>query len=43
MTQSVDFLGESKPLEKTGDRDWLESDLSRLDDDEPYDWGKTDP
>jgi hypothetical protein len=43
MTQSVDFLGESKPSEKTGDRDWLDSDLSRLDDYEPYDWGKTDP
>ncbi|MFM7714378.1 MAG: hypothetical protein ACKO7A_17215 [Microcystis sp.] len=43
MNQSVNFLDQSKSSEKTGDRDWLDSDLSRLEDYEPYDWGEIDP
>ena len=43
MTQPVNFLSESKPSEKRGDRDWLDSNLSRLEDYEPYDWGEIDP
>lgn len=43
MNQSVNFLNQSKSSEKTGDKDWLDSDLSRLEDYEPYDWGETDP
>lgn len=43
MTQPVDSLNQPKPSEKTAERDWLDSDLSRLEEYEPYDWGEIDP
>jgi hypothetical protein len=40
----TDAEGHKIAPEKTADRDdWLDSDLSRLEDYEPYDWGEIDP
>jgi hypothetical protein len=40
----TDAEGHKIASEKTADRDdWLDSDLSRLEDYEPYDWGEIDP
>lgn len=43
MTQPVDFLNQPQPDPKVTEKDWLESDLSRLEEYEPYEWGELDP
>ncbi|AKE63253.1 MAG: hypothetical protein EWV49_16375 [Microcystis aeruginosa Ma_QC_Ch_20071001_S25] len=44
MTKPLDSLKQPNPSEKTAPRDdWLDSELSRLEDYEPYDWGEIDP
>ena len=44
MTKPLDSLKQPNPSEKTAPRDdCLDSELSRLEDSEPYDWGKIDP
>ena len=41
--QPVAFLEDSKSSETTDNKDWLDKDISRLEDYEPYDWGEIDP
>lgn len=45
MSQPIDSLNQPIPLpsKPTVERDWLESDLSRLEEYEPYNWGSLDP
>jgi hypothetical protein len=43
MTQPKNFFNQPQPLKETTEKDWLDSDLSRLEEYGPYDWGEIDP
>ena len=43
MVQSKKTLSTTELSEKTVDTDWLESEISRLEEYEPYHWGNLDP
>jgi hypothetical protein len=43
MIQSKKSIASTELSENTADQDWLESDLSHLEEYEPYDWGDLDP
>lgn len=43
MISTKNTIDNSELSENIVDRNWLESELSRLDEYEPYDWGDVDP
>jgi hypothetical protein len=43
MIETKKAIANPKLSENIADQNWLESDLSRLDEYEPYDWGDLDP
>ncbi|MEM9540147.1 MAG: hypothetical protein AAGA60_11690 [Cyanobacteria bacterium P01_E01_bin.42] len=43
MIEKVKSQQDLEVSETQGDREWLEANLSELDESEPYDWGNLDP
>jgi hypothetical protein len=43
MTQSTNPLNQQTSTETNSEQDWLNSDISCLDEYEPYDWDEVDP